>query len=130
MSPQIPRENPKGVIPSAEGHEAASEAFSPVSAPFPAVWWSKSAGEWFHRDPDHGLMAVGAMGSLADSLPRDAQRLVPVRPLLELVAELATRQAECVRDDADDAAFAYGHAVRLLASLLPESPARQDGDRG
>lgn len=137
---------PDGVQPplagtgtSAEGHEAAQRGLGGQSGAFPAMWWSPSDEQWYAEVPGEGLMAFGALGSREDSLPKDAQRLVPVGPLRELAERWTTaRNAHLTRAltikeddevcDEDDEVLAQEFGARatelhkLLASLLGESP--------
>jgi hypothetical protein len=148
-SPERPQGNPKGVIPSAEAPEPPSDALSPVSVAFPDVRLLADGRVAWHLSAEHTELAwlsTSISGRpywfTAGELPLDeADRMVPLRPLLALLVELdaaAGRHGEqagvyrhVANARADVAREFAGKVRRVLASLLgisSDSLVRQGGE--
>lgn len=126
--PVNPTDVTSGTGTSAEGHGVAQRDLSGQESAFPSMWWSPSGEQWFADVPGEGLMAFGSLGSREDSLPKDAQRLVPAGPLLTLLPELDQLATEAGRCSEEAEVWVRSCTDRLCArldSLLPESHAQE-----
>lgn len=121
--PECPKGNPTVVTTSSGGSQAASEPLGGQPGAFPDVrfvpasrfGWSRPVA--VIRVTEERPQWRGTNGTHpTDEQVADAQRLVPVGPLLALAEEWLSQGAY------------HGSDLRaLLASLLGESPSRQEG---